>query len=212
MKNIISNLFILFVILSCSSKIKNVQIKNIENAKNYKSFISNEEIFDFKKRDTIFIYHPISFRIENNTGHNLKISSLKDNFQAGVFYPFICNNKYFSEVEKPIQISSGKNLDFTMFVHLPIPVYLLEKKYLDELLISCNDVKCDTVSIERINPKLQTVIDSLLKKKSISAHLYEENDFYGGALVMYCVDKQKSETFKMDSLSKLKTSFRYNCD
>ncbi|WP_310555555.1 hypothetical protein [Flavobacterium sp.] len=212
MKNNILSLFILFMILSCSSKIKDVQIKHIKNVKNYKGFISNEEIFDFKKRDTIFIYHPISFRIENNTGRNLKISSLKDNFQVGVFYPFIYNNKYFNEVEKPIELSSGDDTDITMFVHLPVPANLLEKKYLDELLISCNDIKCDTVSIKEINPRLQFVIDSLLKKKSISAHLYEDNDFYGGALVMYCVNKQKSETFKMDSLSKQKTSFRYNCD
>ncbi|WP_123947488.1 hypothetical protein [Flavobacterium reichenbachii] len=66
--------------------------------------------------------------------------------------------------------------------------------------------------MKKINPELQRAIDVSLKKKSISAHLYEDNDFYGGVVAIYCVNRQESATFRMDSIANLKDGFKYNCE
>ncbi|KFF03486.1 hypothetical protein [Flavobacterium reichenbachii] len=211
MKSIIY-LCVLGLFISCKGKITNIKITPAENDKNYKCFISNEEIFDYKKRDTIFIYHPVSFRINNKTGRDLRMLNLRDNFHAGIFSPFIYKEKYYDEANGKIKILSGGIAEFTMFVHLPVPANLIEKNFLNELLKSCHDGRCDSVSLNKISPKLQSVIDSLIIKKSISTHLYEGDNFYGGVLSIYCVNRRESATFRMDSITNLKDGFKYNCD
>ncbi|WP_395076430.1 hypothetical protein [Flavobacterium sp.] len=162
--------------------------------------------------NTVFIYMPISFKLDNNTGRDLRVSQISDNFNSDTYQPTFIDNKYYDYIDGKVSISSGNNADITLFVHLPVHKDLLDKEHYERLFPAIVKHKQDSIVINKINPQLQKEINLLLKKKSISAHLYEDNDFYGGALVMYCVAKQKSETFKMDSLSKQKTTFKYNCD
>lgn len=224
MKTIFNYLFILTLLVSCKDKITSIKLSNLENNKKYRSYIlkyaerpdsiiiANSCPWIKDPVNTVFLYMPISFKLENNTGRDLRISKIWDNYSIGQYRPVFIDNKYFEDIEGKASISSGNNADITLFVHLPVHKNLLDKEHYERLFPAVVKHKQDSIVINKINPQLQKEINLLLKKKSISAHLYEDNDFYGGALVMYCVAKQKSETFKMDSLSKQKTSFRYNCE
>ncbi|WP_123947490.1 hypothetical protein [Flavobacterium reichenbachii] len=223
MKITIAYLCVFLLLISCKGKITNIKITPTNNNKNYKCYIlkygenprssvSYECPWIKDPENTVFIYMPISFKLENNTGRNLRISKLWDNFSSDTYQPMNIRNKFYNEANAKIIVNSGNSEDIILFVHLPVHKNLLDKEYYERLFPTFQNHKQDSIVLNKINPELQKAIDLLLKKKSISAHLYEDNDFYGGALTMYCVNRQKSETFKMDSLSKLKTSFRYNCD
>ncbi len=223
MKTTIAYLCLLILVISCKGKITSIKISHFENEKNYKSYmlkygenpsasVTYECPWIKDPENTVFIYMPISFKLDNNTGRDLRVSQISDNFNSDTYQPTFIDNKYYDYIDGKVSISSGNNADITLFVHLPVHKDLLDKEHYERLFPAIVKHKQDSIVINKINPQLQKEINLLLKKKSISAHLYEDNDFYGGALVMYCVAKQKSETFKMDSLSKQKTTFKYNCD
>lgn len=222
MKKFIAHLCILMLLVSCKGKITNIKIIATENDKNYKGYLLNyrdrprvnvtyECPWIKDPENTVFIYMPISFKLENNTGNNLRISKLWDNFNSDTYRPIIIDNNYYDYADNA-SVSSRNNADITLFVHLPVHKNLLDKEHYNRYFLEKENGKLDSIVIDLINPKLQKEIDVLLKKKQIFISYNEDKNIKENALAYYCVDKQKLGVFRSDSLAKLKTTFRYNCN
>ncbi|WP_309609035.1 hypothetical protein [Flavobacterium sp.] len=223
-KNILSYIFIFILIISCKGKITSIKLNNLENNGNNKCYMQKigehpDSIILAKnypwikdRMNTIFIYMPISFKLENKTGRDLRISKIWDNYSIGQYRPVFINNKYYEDIEGKASISSGNNADITLFVHLPVSINLIDKIYYDRLYPKLENYKRDSIVINNINSQLQKEINVLLKRKQIYISYHESKNIKEKALAYYCVEKQKLGVFRSDSLAKLKTTFRYNCD
>lgn len=204
---------VLLIITSCKSKITNINITASIKDENYKCFIYNGEKPDYQEPlDTIYFYKPVSFKLENNTNCDIKITTLADNFHAGAFKPHIINSIYYQYLTGPKALGSGNSIEITLFVHLPVPISLLDKVNSDRLLKSYYNGRYDSIVISQINPNLQIAIDSLLKKKEIIIHYNENKNLKEKAMAIYCVDKKHLAVFRMDSIAKLKEGLKYNCN
>ena len=224
MRAIFYYLFILMLLLSCKGKITNIKITIVKNDTNYKGyFLKYAELpnSDFLKRDcpwvkdpanTVFVYMPISFKLENNTGRNLRIGVIRDNFNIDPYQPMIIDNKFYQYVDGRVLVNSGDKANITMFVHLPVPIKSLQKSYYDRLFPVVNNHRQDSIVINGFNPELQKAITASVKKKEITISYFEDKNVKEEGLAIYCVDKQKLGVFRSDSLAKLKTTFRYNCE
>jgi hypothetical protein len=212
------------LLVSCKGKITDIKITPTKNYRNYNPYMLNYGsrpdsgiiaidcpwIKDAK--NTVFMYMPISFKLENNTGRRLRISKLWDNYNIETYLPMIIDNKFYDYVGGKVFIESGNKANITMFVHLPIPINSLEKSYTDRLFPPDNNRKLDSIVVNKIDPKLQKEIDILLKKKEIYTSYHENKNVRERALAYYCFNKQELSVFKSDSLAKLKISYKHSCD
>lgn len=224
MKTIFTYLIISMLLLSCKGKITDVKITTVKNDTNYKGYLlkyAERPNLDFLKRDcpwikdpvnTVFFYMPISFKLENNTGRNLRIGVIRDNFNIDPYQPIIIDNKFYQYLGGRVLINSGDNANITMFVHLPVPIKSLEKSYYDRLFPVVNNHKQDSIVINGFNPELQKAITASVKKKDITISYFEDKNVKEEGLGIYCVDKNYLAVFRMDSIAKLKDGFKYNCD
>ncbi|ELY2018556.1 hypothetical protein SL053_002485 [Flavobacterium psychrophilum] len=213
MKKIINSICVLILVISCKGKITNIKISAHNNDEKHKCFIFNGEKPDYEEPlDTIYLYKPIAFRLFNNTGRKLSIISLTDNFHSGGFKPHIINNLYYPYLSGSRTLNSKDSIDITMFIHLPIPIKMLNKVYSERLLQSYYNGKYDSIVVEKINDKLHKKIDSLLKKKEIIIHYRESKNSKEKAMAIYCVNQQRLAVFRSDSLAKVNPDFKYNCD
>lgn len=155
---------------------------------------------------------PVSFKLENKTGRNLRISQIWDSFNSDTYQPVFIDNKYYNDINDKLVINSGDITSITLFVHMPVSTDLLDKKDFDRYFRESNNRKPDSIVMNNINIQLQKEIDKLLKKKQIYISYHENKNLKENAIAYYCVDKQQLGVFKSDSLAKLKTTFKYNCD
>jgi hypothetical protein len=201
------------LLVSCKGKITNIKITPTGNYKSYKSFISYRAFpDDDHKEDSAFIYMPFSFKLDNDTGRDLIISHIWNNFSSGSYLPSIIDNKYYDDRHIGIKLNSGNSIAITMFVHLPVAVNVLDKSHSERYLDMFRKRKIDSIVVNKFNPKLQKVIDSLLKKKEIAIYYDENKSRTAGFMASYCVNKKVLAIFKMDSIVNLKDGFKYNCD
>jgi hypothetical protein len=224
MKTFITYLFVMILIISCKGNITSIKLSNLENKKNYKCYLlkigerpdsiilANNYTWIKNPEKTVFIYMPISFKLENETGRDLRISKIWDNYSINQYRPIFIDDIYYEDIEGKAIIYSGKNTAMTLFVHLPVSINLLDKEYYDRLFPAYENHKRDSIVVNKINPQLQKEIDILLKKKQIFISYKDNKNIKERALAYYCVHKQELSVFKSDSLANLKVSYRHSCD
>ncbi|ELY2018397.1 hypothetical protein SL053_002318 [Flavobacterium psychrophilum] len=205
---------IFMLLLSCKGNITNIKLTPIENDKKWDFYyINSKENADYKKPvDSVFVCKPISFRLENNTGDDIKINVIIDNFLGGRDAVVIVNNKNYENGLGSIKINSKKTIDITMFTHLPIPVSILDKEYLDRIPITGNKIKRDSIVLTSISPKLQSAVESSFKSKIITIFLVNKNSPEEEAWLSYCAYRQKTFVFDSDSLSKVNPRYKPDCN
>jgi hypothetical protein len=224
MKTKIAYLFISILIISCKGSITNIKIIPTENNKNYKFYMlkySERPDSDFIQHNcswiedpsnTVFVFMPVSFKLQNNTGQNLRIGVIRDNFNLDPYHPMIINDKFYDYEHGRVLINSGDEANITMFLHLPIPIKSLEKSYYDRLFPIVNNHKQDSIVINSFNSELQKAIAITIKKKDITISYSIDKNVKEKGLAIYCVDKKHLAVFRSDSLAKVNPSFKYNCD
>ncbi|KFF03485.1 hypothetical protein [Flavobacterium reichenbachii] len=223
MKTTIAYLCILMFIISCKGKITNIKITPAENDKNYKSYmqkfgerprasVTYECPWIKNPENTVYIYMPITFTLDNNTGLNLRISKIWDNYSINQYRPVFIGDKYYENIEGKVRIPSGNSAIITLFVHLPVSVNLLDKSHYDRLFPTSENHKRDSIVMTEINPQLQKEIDLLLKNKQILISYTDSKNVKERALAYYCVNKNKLAVFRSDSLANLKESYIHRCD
>lgn len=212
MKKIIAYLLILILIISCKSNIKDIKLTPIENDKKFDFYyIYTKHQADYKKPiDTIFVCKPITFRIENKTNRDLKINSAIENFLSYSNAKLVVNNKLYQSDSYKINLKERPNI--RVFIHLPIPISVIDKEYLDKLYTTGNKIKNDSIVLGKISQRMQVAIDSSFKKKFIIINLLNRNNKNTEISAYYCVYKQKTFVFDSDSLSKANPRYRPDCN
>ncbi len=225
MKIICALLSILLITLSCGGKITDVTINKADIDKNYKPYMLNYALAPNAGviehncpncidniENTVFIFMPYSFTINNNTGKKLRIATIGDNFSSDTYQPIIVQDKFYRYVGGNININSGDQLKVTSFIHLPIQKKLLDKDIYERYFPNATNRKLDSIVLTTINPNLQKAIDKLLFKKNISIYYHNSKDVQDYILAIFCLKNQETATFRMDSLARLTEPFIYSCD
>ncbi|WP_123947489.1 hypothetical protein [Flavobacterium reichenbachii] len=222
MKLLKITLIISVLLISCKGKITDVTIIPVKNVKTYKSFILKyksridpdivkNQFPGIETNNVVYIYMPVSFELKNNTGRDIRIMTMNDNYSFNNYDPILIDNKFYEYIHGKVRIDSGDKINATVFVHLPVPIELLDKEHYDRLFPAYKNHKEDSIVIKNVNIRLQKAIDILFKKLDISISYYKNNRI-DGALAVYCVDKQHLAVFRMDSIANLKDGFKYNCE